>query len=275
MKLTKYPYVTVYGYFPMHKLMVKTHDVTGLKYLCYTRKEGKAYDSYLGSGTEWERHLSLYGEFITTELVYETEDLNEFKEFARNYSYKNNIVESKEWANLRIEEGDGGDTVSNKIWITDGKVDRYHNKDEVIPEGWTRGRSNCVFNDPKIQKEFTSRVDRKKAGKGIKRAWDEGRFNRDHSKCGVRGDQNPAKRSEVKEEISKKNSGRVHYNNGIVTRSFRPGEKIPDGWVKGQLKSAKRSYRWMFHESKGVEKVAIDLLPAYIEQGWQYGRKQK
>ena len=68
-----------------------------------------------------------------------------------------------------------------------------------MPSGWRYGRSNCVFNDPNKQSEFSGRSDRKKAGKSIKRAWDEGKFDkRDHSKCGTKGDQNPSKRPEVK-----------------------------------------------------------------------------
>jgi len=42
-----------------------------------------------------------------------------------------------------------------------------------------------------------------------KTAWSEGRIKRDHSKCGVRGENNPAKRPEVKA----KNSGDNHYSN--------------------------------------------------------------
>jgi hypothetical protein len=42
-----------------------------------------------------------------------------------------------------------------------------------------------------------------------KEAWASGRFKRDHSKCGNKGDDNVAKRPEVKA----KNSGRNHYSN--------------------------------------------------------------
>ena len=95
----------------------------------------------------------------------------------------------------------GGSTTSGKIWITNGTVDNYIFNFETIPEGWKRGRSNCVFKDAKKQREFSSRVDRKKCGEQIKKAWDEGRFNRDHSKCGTLGDKNPAKRPEVREKM--------------------------------------------------------------------------
>lgn len=187
----------------MHTLMVKTHLITGLKYLCYTRKTGKAFDEYLGSGTAWKRHLAEHGELVDTQIIFQTENAAEFKKFAIQKSIELDVVSSLEWANLKIEEGDGGDTVSRKIWVTDGNVDRYHNASEDIPEGWKRGRSRCVFNDPSKQKEFNARVNTKERGSKIKQAWDEGRFERDHSKCGKRGPENPACRPEVKAKISK------------------------------------------------------------------------
>jgi hypothetical protein len=49
---------------------------------------------------------------------------------------------------------------------------------------------------------MNSRVDVFKRGKNIKAAWDEGRVKRDHRKCGVKGDSNPAKRPEVRKKIS-------------------------------------------------------------------------
>jgi hypothetical protein len=184
----------------MHKLMIKTHNTTGLKYLCYTRK--KDHLSYLGSGKIWKRHIKKHGEDITTEIIFQTENKNEFIQFATQKSLEFNVVNSDEWANLKIEEGDGGDTVSKKKWITDGKQDKYLDNSKLLPEGWIYGRANCVFNSSEKQKEFSSRSDRVKAGISIKLAWDEGRFKRDHSKCGVSGDLNVSKIPEVREKIS-------------------------------------------------------------------------
>jgi hypothetical protein len=184
-----------------HKLMIKTHNQSGLKYLCYTRKEN--YKSYTGSGIDWINHLLIYGFDFSTELIYENENFEEFKKIAIQKSLEFDIVNSDKWANRKIEEGDGGDTVSNKKWITNGDLDKYINKDAILPDGWRYGRSNCVFNDPKKQKEFNSRVDKQKRGISIKKCWDEGRFNRDHSRCGIKGDKNPSKRIEVKEKIRK------------------------------------------------------------------------
>ena len=207
-----------------HKLMIKRHNITGLRYLCYTRREGKDYDEYTGSGKFWRKHLKKYGEDISTRLIYKTTNYEDFKAYAIKISIKLNIVESNEWANLKIEHGDGGDTVSNKRWITDGKVNKYILKTDELPSGWRYGRSNCVFNDPNKQSEFSGRSDRKKAGKSIKRAWDEGKFDkRDHSKCGTKGDQNPSKRPEVKKKMSDSWIGRdtTNYKIGAQRRAAR------------------------------------------------------
>ena len=178
--------------------MIKEHVDTGLKYLCYTRSEGSTYANYKGSGTLWKRHLKKYGDNITTELIFETADKELFKKTAIEYSQKWNIVESDDWANLKIEEGDGGDTVSNKMWITDGSTDKYILKDDVIPDGWYKGRSKCVFNDPSKQREFASRVDSNTRGQAIKKAWADGKM--DHRKhAGWNIKQTPERRQQQRE----------------------------------------------------------------------------
>jgi hypothetical protein len=186
-----------------HKLMVKTHGVTGLKYLCYTRKSGVKYDEYVGSGVLWKRHIKTHGKNVTTELIFESNDLAEFKRIAIARSIEYDVVNSESWANLKLEEGDGGNTVGSKMWITDGHVDKYHDKSLDIPTGWSKGRSNCVFNDKSRQLEYGARASPAKKSESMKARWASGGFNsRDHSKCGVKGEDNPAKRPEVRKKIS-------------------------------------------------------------------------
>lgn len=202
--------------------MIKCHNITGLKYLCYTRQDGIDYDKYLGSGKLWCEHLNKYGEDISTHLIYKTTNYNDFKSYAIKVSIKLNIVESTEWANLKIEEGDGGDTVSNKKWMTNGQVDKYILKTDELPPGWRYGRSNCVFNDPNKQSEFSKLSDREKAGESIKHAWDDGKFDkRDHSKCGKKGADNVTCRPEVKQKISDSWIGRdtKNYKNAAQKRA--------------------------------------------------------
>jgi hypothetical protein len=101
----------------MHYLYIKQHKLTGLKYLGYTQ----ALDpyTYLGSGTYWKRHLDLHGTDINTTILLATEIKTEVTETGLFFSKFFNVVNSKEWANLKEECGDGGwDYVnSNKLYL--------------------------------------------------------------------------------------------------------------------------------------------------------------
>jgi hypothetical protein len=88
-------------------LVKKIHKITGLKYLCKTIR--KDWDRYPGSGHYWKRHLKIHGKHFDTELLRECNTPEELKEWGIYYSKLWNIVESDEWANLKQEEGDGGD----------------------------------------------------------------------------------------------------------------------------------------------------------------------
>lgn len=180
-----------------HKLLIKEHKDTGLKYLCYTQKDN--HSKYTGSGVYWLKHIKEHGYNVSTKLIFKSESYDEFKKVAIETSNKFNIVESDEWANLRIEEGDGGDTVSQKRWITDGKIDIYINKNEELPKGWRLGRSNCVFNDSNKQREFGMKADIKKRGKSIKQAWKAGKFDA-RVLPDISGDNNPLYDPKVREK---------------------------------------------------------------------------
>lgn len=160
-----------------HKLLIKIHNVTGLKYLCYTRKNN--INSYLGSGKEWKKHLKKHGENITTQLIFETNSKKKFIDFSTKKSKELNIVNSKEWSNLKLEAGDGGDTVSDKIWINNGKEERYCLKTNKIPDGWTKGRGpKCVFKNSKFQSEMAKRQTFEQRSNIIKKCWQDGKFNK-------------------------------------------------------------------------------------------------
>ena len=86
----------------------KRHKQTGLNYFGKTTQDPYIYT---GSGTHWTRHLKKYGYDIETIKVWEFQNLEECSKFAVDFSVHNNIVESLQWANLRIENGmDGGHT---------------------------------------------------------------------------------------------------------------------------------------------------------------------
>jgi hypothetical protein len=88
-------------------LYIKQHSITRLKYFGKTSKNPHKYQ---GSGKYWLKHINKHGkQFVKTiwvsDLYYDTS----IKEIALHFSVENNIVESKDWANLVLENGlDGG-----------------------------------------------------------------------------------------------------------------------------------------------------------------------
>ena len=92
----------------MFYLYIKTHNNTGLKYLGKTSRKDPY--SYKGSGIIWSRHLKKYGNDVSTEILLLTESKEELKQTGIFFSNLWNIVKSDEWANLTVEEGQGGNT---------------------------------------------------------------------------------------------------------------------------------------------------------------------
>lgn len=82
----------------------------GLKYLGKTTQDPFLY---LGSGLIWKRHIKK-NKFdfndIKTVILLESFDKNEIKKMGLYYSKIYNVVNEDNWANLRPENGDGGDT---------------------------------------------------------------------------------------------------------------------------------------------------------------------
>ena len=90
-------------------LYIKTSP-SGLKYLGKTTKDPF---NYLGSGKIWKRHIkkhNLTTDNIKTEIVFETTDVEKLIKKGIELSILYDVVKSKEWANLREESGDGGNT---------------------------------------------------------------------------------------------------------------------------------------------------------------------
>jgi len=88
-------------------LYIKQHNKTGLKYFGKTAVSDPI--KYKGSGKYWKLHIKKHGEDVSTIWYKLFENMQELIEYAITFSKENNIVESTEWANLKIEDGaDGG-----------------------------------------------------------------------------------------------------------------------------------------------------------------------
>jgi hypothetical protein len=136
-------------------LYIKQHSVTGLKYFGKTTKNDPV--KYLGSGIHWKRHIKKHGIEHVKTLWYQSFDSEEsLVEYATKFSQQNNIVESKEWANLKGENGlDGG---FDKGWWSEKQKDHIS---QLQKERWANGvydreklrLSRIGFKQPESQKQ--------------------------------------------------------------------------------------------------------------------------
>lgn len=178
-------------------LYVKTHNKTGLKYLGKTVK--KDPHSYPGSGKLWRRHLDKHGYDYSTEILLETDDINELKNSGIYYSNLWNVVESDEWANLVIERGDGGDT-SNSLAF----------KEYVNSRVFPSGESNPFFG------KTHSEVTKQKLSEYAKKQWSGIPKSNEHKqKISVSLSGKPLTQDR-KNKISESMKGRIPHNKGVV-----------------------------------------------------------
>lgn len=88
-------------------LYVKQHSITGMKYFGMTQKQNPF--KYYGSGTYWKEHIKKHGkQYVKTLEVWGFDSRDQCSYFSFKFSKDNNIVESKEWANLIPESGNKG-----------------------------------------------------------------------------------------------------------------------------------------------------------------------
>ena len=92
-------------------LLLKTHNQTGLNYLCkFTeRVKVKSPYKYKGSGTYWQRHINKHGYDVETQVLYQGQSEQELSACAIFWSNVYDVVKNKKFANLIPENGlDGG-----------------------------------------------------------------------------------------------------------------------------------------------------------------------
>jgi hypothetical protein len=101
----------------IYYLYIKTHKITGLKYLGQTSKQDPI--SYYGSGKDWLAHLKEYGFNIHTNILMVCNSKKELNHYGRYYSKLYRITTSVDnygnriWANCIPETG-GGSGEHNK-----------------------------------------------------------------------------------------------------------------------------------------------------------------
>lgn len=113
-------------------LYIKTHNITGLKYLGKTQKDPY---KYCGSGKHWLRHIKTHGKDIKTEILLATESEQELRETGLFFSKIFNIVKSDEWANLTEESGNG---ISSRF---SSELQKKRIKENNFPQLYTKEKA--------------------------------------------------------------------------------------------------------------------------------------
>ena len=183
-------------------LYLKTHNKTGLKYFGMTKQDP---EKYMGSGKRWRNHLSKHGNDVTTEIVYKSKDKSEIAEVGKHYSKLWNIVESNEFANLKIEEGDGGFD-----HINDGSESHIKRCKKAASLVKNRGKGR-PFTSETAGLTFLGKHHTDKAKKKISKA----------NKVKQKGERNSQ-------------YGTMWITDGFASKKINKNDPVPNGWYKGR-----------------------------------------
>ena len=193
----------LYGFKGAHSmtiyLYVKTHSITGLKYLGKTEKSNP--HKYTGSGVYWKRHLKKYGKHYNTEILCECQTEDELSEKGLYYSTLWNVVENEGWANLKEETGTGGKLSEE----TKSKISSSNTgKTNIRAKGghwWNNGIDQYQGHTPPNDTYIRGRLNFNNVG-------------------AIKGT-----------EIQK---GKIWINNGINEMMIFPNDEIPYGFIVGR-----------------------------------------
>ena len=106
----------------IYYLYIKTHKITGLKYLGQTSKNPYEYG---GSGVKWVEHIKQHGNNVRTEIILKTSDWDQLTASGRYWSTYYQVVTAmddfgnKIWANIIPESGGGSNTGGEDHYLYD------------------------------------------------------------------------------------------------------------------------------------------------------------
>lgn len=227
---------------------------------------------YLGSGTYWKKHLKKHGKDISTPWCQRFEDRDELVSYALQFSKENNIVESKEWANLIDEDGlhgfPTGQIRSDQHKENLSKANKGR-KDTRTPEvkalagkkasAKLRGKKKPAGFGDKVSKSHLGKSLSSKAKENMSASWTE---ERKAAQAIIQ-----TKRNAARPILTCPHCGKQGVNGGIMRKFhfencavlFPPKEKKP------RVVKEERQTEWIFLSPLG-EKHVVQKLRAFCRE---------
>jgi len=226
-------------------LYVKTHTVTGLKY--FGKTTSKNPYKYRGSGLHWKRHIKKHGNHVQTEILGLFTDQIWCNFYALEFSHQEKIVESKEWANLKEEDGiDGGFSHINSNMSDEEKERKIELLNSVRHLGNKSMRENGTgFYDSKLQSILGARGSVKAKEMGV----------------GAIFGLTPEQKDENRKLCYTEEARKKHSETANIRRSY-------DG-----IKNSQFGRKFVYNPELEVSfRIEGNLVPSYLDQGWLLGK---
>jgi hypothetical protein len=171
----------------------------GLKYLGKTEKNPF---KYIGSGLYWKSHLKKYNiksKDIKTTILFETNDSMLFKETALYFSKLYDVVNSKDFANITEEKGQGGITFTKESHPNHPAFTFKERMDDFWKDENNKKRISSALTGRKLSDETKQKLKVAHTGKI--------HTHEHNKKKGRSGELNVSKRDDVRLKISEKLKG--------------------------------------------------------------------
>jgi hypothetical protein len=238
-------------------LYVKKHNQTGLKYFGKTLSKDPI--KYPGSGKYWRLHLNKHGKDCTTLWCHLYDNKEELIEEALSFSKSHNIVESAEWANLKLENGiDGGGlpvghTLSNSTKQKIGAANRGRKMSDDF----------CKMRSEKQK----GKVPWNKGKTGVQKGSNLGR------KFGTPSDEYRANMSKILKGKAKPLRSKEHCEN--ISKAKLGNSSHPQSDESKKKISAMHSGRRRMYNSElgiPIKMIKPDQFAEYLLAGWKFTR---
>lgn len=218
-------------------LYIKQCDHCGLKYFGKTTKKNPY--SYYGSGLVWQKHYKKYGKSnIKTLEIFSFEDINEAQKFALDFSEKNNIINSKEWANLISEDGVQGFPNNDKNPMFNSK--RFGKKNPFFGKKHTE-ETKKIIKEKRKNQIITEETKKKMSERITNSIWiNDGKkekiiFKFEKIPDNFKKGRLPFSKERIEKMKFPNPTGKKYFNDGIKNYMVFPEKANPE-WSTGMIK---------------------------------------